>query len=32
MEENGGIFLVTLDENGKCAELHEWWNRHTRPA
>ena len=32
IEENEGIFLVTLDENGKCTDFREWWNSRTRPA
>ena len=32
VEENEGIFLVTLDGNGKCTDFREWWNSRTRPA
>jgi len=32
IEENEGIFLVTLDENGKCTDFREWWNSRTRQA
>ena len=30
IEENEGIFLVTLDENGRCTDFREWWNSRTR--
>jgi len=23
-----GIFVIALDENGKCAQLREWWHKH----
>ena len=29
IEENEGIFLVTLDENDKCTDFREWWNSRT---
>jgi hypothetical protein len=32
IEENEGIFLVTLGENGKCTDFREWFNSRTRPA
>jgi len=32
VEEDEGIFLVTLDPNGLCTEFREWWNSRTRPA
>jgi ketosteroid isomerase-like protein len=32
IEEDEGIFLVTLDENGRCTEFREWWNSRTRPV
>jgi hypothetical protein len=32
IEENEGIFLVTLDQSGKCTDFREWWNSRTRPA
>ena len=31
VEEDEGIFLVELDETGRCTEFREWWNSHTRP-
>jgi hypothetical protein len=30
VEENEGIFLVTLDEDGLCTDFREWWNSRTR--
>jgi len=27
-----GIFLVTLDEAGRCTDFREWWNTRPRPA
>jgi SnoaL-like domain len=27
-----GIFLVTLDEDGRCTDFREWWNSRSRPA
>jgi SnoaL-like domain len=27
-----GIFLVTLDEAGRCTDFREWWNDRTRLA
>ena len=32
IEENEGIFLVTLGEDGRCTDFREWWNGRTRPA
>ena len=32
IEENEGVFLVTLDESGKCTEFREWWNSRSLPA
>jgi ketosteroid isomerase-like protein len=32
VEEDEGIFLVTLDGSGLCTEFREWWNSRTRPA
>ena len=32
IEEDEGIFLVTLDGDGVCTEFREWWNSRTRPA
>lgn len=23
-----GIFLITLDDHGKCLQLREWWHKH----
>jgi ketosteroid isomerase-like protein len=31
IEENEGIFLVTLDAEGRCTEFREWWNSRSRP-
>ena len=31
IEEDEGIFLVTLDGHGKCTEFREWWNSRERP-
>ena len=30
IEENEGIFLVTLDANGHCTDFREWWNSRSR--
>jgi hypothetical protein len=32
IEENEGIFLVTLNADGKCTEFREWFNSRSRPA
>ena len=32
IEENEGIFLVTLDGDGKCTTFREWWNSRSLPA
>ena len=32
VEEDEGVFLVTLDGDGLCSEFREWWNGRTRPA
>jgi hypothetical protein len=32
IEENEGIFLVTLAADGRCTDFREWWNSRTRPA
>jgi hypothetical protein len=32
VEENEGIFLVTLDEDGLCTEFREWYNSRLRPT
>lgn len=32
IEEDEGIFLVTLDADGRCTEFREWWNSRSRPA
>jgi len=32
IEEDEGIFLVTLDDGGLCTEFREWWNSRSRPA
>jgi ketosteroid isomerase-like protein len=31
-EDNEGIFLVTLDSDGRCTDFREWWNSRMRPA
>lgn len=23
-----GIFLITLDDHGKCLQIREWWHKH----
>ena len=30
IEENEGIFLVTLDGAGRCSDFREWFNSRTR--
>jgi ketosteroid isomerase-like protein len=32
IEENEGIFLVTLDADGKCTEFREWFNSRVHAA
>lgn len=32
IEENEGIFLVTLGEDGRCLDFREWWNTRLVPA
>ena len=32
VEEDEGIFLVTLDDEGRCTEFREWWNSRSRPV
>ena len=32
VEEYEGIFLVTLDVEGRCTDFREWWNSSSRPA
>ena len=32
IEEDEGIFLVTLGADGKCTDFREWWNTRPRPA
>jgi ketosteroid isomerase-like protein len=32
VEEDEGVFLVTLGDDGRCTEFREWWNSRTRPA
>jgi len=32
VEEDEGIFLVSLDADGRCTEFREWWNGRSRPA
>ena len=30
IEEDEGIFLVTLNADGRCTEFREWWNSRSR--
>lgn len=30
IEDDEGIFLVTLGADGRCTEFREWWNSRTR--
>ena len=32
VEEDEGIFLVTLGDDGRCTDFREWFNSRTRPA
>lgn len=32
IEENEGVFVVTLDGRGHCIEFHEWWNSRRVPT
>ncbi len=32
VEEDGGIFLVTLGADGCCTDFREWFNSRSRPA
>ncbi len=32
IEENEGIFLVTLNADGRCTEFREWWDSRSRTA
>jgi hypothetical protein len=32
VEDNEGIFLVTLGPDGRCVEFREWWNQRTSPG
>jgi ketosteroid isomerase-like protein len=32
IEEDEGIFLVTLTGDGRCSDFREWWNSRSRPA
>ena len=32
VEDDEGIFLVTLGPDGRCTDFREWWNSRTRPA
>ena len=32
IEEDEGIFLVTLGADGRCTGFREWWNTRPRPA
>jgi hypothetical protein len=32
IEEDEGIFLVTLGPDGRCTDFREWWNSRSRPA
>jgi hypothetical protein len=31
IEEDEGIFLVTLGDDGRCTDFREWWNSRSRP-
>jgi hypothetical protein len=32
IEEDEGIFLVTLGPDGRCTDFREWWDSRSRPA
>jgi len=32
VEEDEGIFLVTLGADGRCTDFREWWNSRSRPS
>jgi len=32
IEEDEGIFLVTLGADGRCTDFREWWNSRSQPA
>ena len=32
IEEDEGVFLVTLNADGRCIDFREWWNGRSRPA
>ena len=32
IEEDEGIFLVTLGADGRCTDFGEWWNSRSQPA
>lgn len=32
VEEDEGVFLVTLDADGLCTDFREWWNSRSLPA
>ena len=32
VEEDEGIFLVTLGADGRCTDFREWWNSRSQPA
>ena len=32
IEEDEGIFLVTLGPDSRCTDFCEWWNSRSRPA
>ena len=32
VDEDEGIFLVTLDESGRCTDFREWWSSRSQPA
>ncbi len=32
IEEDEGVFLVTLNADGLCTDFREWWNSRSRPA
>jgi hypothetical protein len=31
VEEDEGIFVVTLDDDGRCTDFREWWNSRSSP-
>ena len=31
IDEDEGVFLVTLGPDGRCTDFREWWNTRSRP-